>query len=392
MDPMDPTPHYLETELTDLVQRDPAIFRFLQDGSLDGLWYWDLKEPDNEWMSDQLWRVLGHDPDAMEHSPRAWQDLIHPQDLQTALANLDAHIADPDHPCDQVVRYTAADGTLRWVRCRGIVIRDDQGVPHRMLGAHNDLTQLMRTKAELAARVQELEAAQAELQVSNQALRRFVSIVSHDLREPARTLRSFSDLLERRCGDQLDARGAVYLEHLQGGSVRLTEMLGALTTLSRLATQPARADQVDLDQLLREIVDDLAVAIAGSGAVVEIAPLGHVQGDAALLRVLFQNLVANGIKFARPDTPPTVRVFRERDAICVQDDGIGIPDTAGRRIFAPFARLHARGTYEGTGMGLSLCNQVVELHRGHLDYRSTDGHGVTFVVTLGGQGLAPTSP
>ncbi|MFW5811658.1 MAG: PAS domain-containing protein [Alkalispirochaetaceae bacterium] len=135
--------HYLKRELYDLVRTEESIFEFLQAGSLDGLWYWDLQNPENEWMSPRFWTLLGYDPDERSHHSSEWQELIAPEDLERATENLTMHLDDPDHPYDQVVRYTHKNGTSVWVRCRGIAIRDSEGKPTRMLGAHNDFTPLM---------------------------------------------------------------------------------------------------------------------------------------------------------------------------------------------------------------------------------------------------------
>ena len=145
--------HYLKKELYSLVQTDPEIFDFLQKSSLDGLWYWDLESPENEWMSPEMWSLFGIDPKTVQHKASEWQDLIHPADLQTALENFNAHAADPQHPYDQIVRYKHADGSTVWVRCRGLIIRDEEGVPKRMLGAHTDLTAVKEAELKLNQRL-----------------------------------------------------------------------------------------------------------------------------------------------------------------------------------------------------------------------------------------------
>ena len=132
--------NYLQKELYHLVREDQSIFEFIQQGSLDGLCYWDLEKPENEWMSPQFWATLGYDPQDKKHLASEWQDLIHPDDLKVALDNFHKHCADPHHPYDQIVRYRHKDGSTVWVRCRGIAIRDKAGKPIRMLGAHIDLT------------------------------------------------------------------------------------------------------------------------------------------------------------------------------------------------------------------------------------------------------------
>lgn len=141
--------HYLKDELYTLFANDPKFFDFLQKASLDGLWYWDLENPDNEWMSPEFWRLLGYKPEDKKHLASEWQELIDPDDLKEALSNFHAHCADPNHPYDQVVRYQHTSGKTIWVRCRGIVIRDEQGKPIRMLGAHNDITALKELENEL---------------------------------------------------------------------------------------------------------------------------------------------------------------------------------------------------------------------------------------------------
>lgn len=142
-------PHYLKDELYALFANDPKIFDFLQKASLDGLWYWDLENPDNEWMSPEFWRLLGYKPEDKKHLASEWQKLIDPDDLKEALSNFHAHCADPNHPYDQIVRYQHASGKTIWVRCRGVAIRDEQGKPIRMLGAHNDITALKELESQL---------------------------------------------------------------------------------------------------------------------------------------------------------------------------------------------------------------------------------------------------
>jgi PAS domain S-box-containing protein len=164
--------HYLERELNELVQQDKSIFEFLQRGSLDGVWYWDITHPENEWMSPRFWELLGFDPAKKEHLAKEWQDLINPEDLEVALSNFTKHCADPNHPYDQTVRYRHKDGSTVWVRCRGIAIRDEKGQPIRLLGAHTDLTELKRAEEALRQKNTELEAINETLRKSEQDLKK----------------------------------------------------------------------------------------------------------------------------------------------------------------------------------------------------------------------------
>jgi len=155
--------NYLKKELYDLIKTDSLIFEFIQDGSLDGIWYWDIENVENEWMSPRFWRLFGYDSSEKKHLSSEWQEMINNDDLQVALENFNKHCADPNHPYDQIVRYTHKNGSTVWVRCRGVAIRDKNGKPIRMLGAHTDITHLKETEMELVKKTKELESTNKEL-------------------------------------------------------------------------------------------------------------------------------------------------------------------------------------------------------------------------------------
>ncbi len=132
--------NYLKAELYNAVKNNEQIFDFIQENCLDGLWYWDLDKPENEWMNPRFWQTLGYNPNEMPHSPSAWQHIINQNDLQIAIDNFQKHLADENHPYDQIVRYRHKDGHTVWIRCKGKAIRNQQGKPIRMLGVHNNIT------------------------------------------------------------------------------------------------------------------------------------------------------------------------------------------------------------------------------------------------------------
>jgi len=140
---------YLKEELYELIKTDESIFDFIQDSALDGLWYWDLENPENEWMNAKFWKVLGYHSDEMPQKSASWQGIINQDDLKIASDNFTRHCENPNHPYDQIVRYTHKNGTTVWIRCRGMAIRDKDGKPIRMLGAHQDVTELKRSEQEL---------------------------------------------------------------------------------------------------------------------------------------------------------------------------------------------------------------------------------------------------
>ena len=136
----------LKKELYDLIRTDESIFDFIQDSALDGLWYQDLENPENEWMNTKFWTVLGYNPEEMSHKPSAWHSIINPDDLKLANDNLTRHCENQEHPYDQVVRFTHKDGSTKWIRCKGMAIRDNKGKPIKMIGSHQDVTDINQAK------------------------------------------------------------------------------------------------------------------------------------------------------------------------------------------------------------------------------------------------------
>ena len=149
--------NYLKDELYNLINIDTSIFEFIQSGALDGVWYWDLENPDNEWMSPKFWETLGYSPNDKKHLASEWQDIIFHEDLKLALDNFNKHCADPHYPYDQIVRYKHKNGSTVWIRCRGIAIRNANGKPIRMLGAHTNITDLKEAEKEISRLTEEYE-------------------------------------------------------------------------------------------------------------------------------------------------------------------------------------------------------------------------------------------
>ena len=132
--------HYLEEEFYQKIQKDKLIFDFLETNSLDGIWYWDMENPENEWLSPKFWEVLGYSHKEKKHLVSQWQELIFPEDLEKTIENFNKHYEDSNYPYDQIVRYKHKKGHTVWIRCRGNIIRDEKGKPLRMIGVHNDIT------------------------------------------------------------------------------------------------------------------------------------------------------------------------------------------------------------------------------------------------------------
>jgi len=141
--------HYLNAELIELIKKDECIFDFIQEGSLYGLWFWDMEHPENKWMNAHFWEVLGYNPNDRAHKTSAWHNIINHYDLKTALDNFHKHAANPSHPYDQEVRYQHKNGSTVYIRCRGMAVCGNDGKAFRMLGAHQDISKLKNAEKKL---------------------------------------------------------------------------------------------------------------------------------------------------------------------------------------------------------------------------------------------------
>lgn len=373
--------HYLRTELNELFRSDDAMWSFVQQGSLDGVWYWDLENPANEWMSPEMWRLLGIDPATKRHDPAEWQDLIFQDDLKVALENFQLHCADPSHPYDQIVRYRHADGSTVWVRCRGIAIRDAAGKPIRMLGAHNDYTPVKRAEETALA-------AQREIAAANEELRSFAYSTSHDLKAPSNTVGMIlREIMEADEGglneDQRDLIGmaSATIEHMR----RLVEDLLSYT---RLIGEELSWEPVPLGEVAEETRGLLTAAFAETGGRLTVGPLPEVPANRTQMGILFQNLIENALKFRHPDRAPEISVDCVDGAggtcatIRVSDNGIGIDPAHWDRVFGLFKRLHRSDEIEGLGLGLTLCRRILLNHDGGIEVSSEPGRGTVFTIDL----------
>jgi PAS domain S-box-containing protein len=236
--------------------------------------------------------------------------------------------------------------------------------------------------------ITDLKRTQFRLEQSNRELESFASVASHDLQEPLRKIQTFGERLKTTCAAALSPEGLDYLERMNSAAVRMRRLIDDLLSFSRISSKAPSFTRVGLARVAREVLVDLETSIEQAGASVTLGELPTLEAEPMQMRQLLQNLVSNALKFRRDDVAPTVSIHATVDAdagLCelrVADNGIGFDEKYLDRIFNVFQRLHGRGKYEGTGIGLAICRKIAERHGGSIDARSTPGQGAAFIVTL----------
>jgi PAS domain S-box-containing protein len=225
----------------------------------------------------------------------------------------------------------------------------------------------------------------AVLEQRNKDLEDFTFIASHDLQEPLRKIQVFSDLVIGKYASFLDSTGKDYLRRLAASANRMQELIQDVRGYSKLTNERSSFNCVDLKRVIGDAISNLKVEIEEAGATIHMGDFPSIEGNPSLIRLLFQNLISNALKY-RNKAKPVIRISSiEREGeiqLKVEDNGIGFEKKYTDQIFRPFKRLHGRNEYQGTGMGLAICRKIVERHMGTIIAESKPGKGSTFIINL----------
>ena len=351
--------------------------RFHVENSPLGVIEWDSQFRVQGW-SKQAERIFGWKAEeVLGKQLNDWQ-FVYPNDLdfvhQKAL-----NLLNPESPPEIIEnRNLTKDGNVLYCQWYNSVLFDESNAVVSILSLVQDQTE--RKQAE-----EELQQLNQQLQRSNQELEQFAYVASHDLREPLRKIRSYSDLLVKRYQGQLDERADKYINYITDSVIRMQALITDLLTYSRVSRNELILEPTDLGEIIQQTLTDLSPAIEENHAIINTTLLPIVQGNSLQIRQVLQNLIANAIKF-RSEQPPQIDIKADCQddfwQISIQDNGIGIDPSYSDRIFAIFQRLHYREEYPGTGIGLAICQKIVERHGGKIWVESELGQGSTFYFTL----------
>ncbi|PLK44234.1 PAS domain-containing protein [Emticicia sp. TH156] len=355
-----------------------------------GNWAWDIPNNIIEW-SDEMYRIYGLEPQSEKIDFERFMSLVHPDDrerrlneIQSALAT---HVAE-----DYVLQIKWDDGTIRILQGKGEIILDDNNKPVKLTGTCQDVTEQYHINCEL-------EQTNKELQRRNEELTAFNYIASHDLQEPLRKIKLFSNRIFEKDYEQLPATTKEFLPRILNSANRMQKLLNDLLAFSRATLTDHIFESVSIGQVIEEIKTSLKETIEEKQA-------GIIYGELPLMRVipyqfrqLLENIIVNAIKYSKPDVPPEILIesaevqgkYHVKEGatagmnyyrLSVKDNGIGFDQQYAEKIFELFQRLHSKNEYSGTGIGLAICKKIIQNHQGFITATSEPGKGATFSIFI----------
>ena len=332
-----------------------------------------------------------------------WQKVHHPDHIDQIIDFL-TKAWKKNVPFEMIHPLRGKNGRYKWFLSQATPICDPQGNIIQWMGTLTDIDDQKRgedrLEALVAKRTEELNQANRALERSNEELARFAHTTSHDLKEPVRKLRFYTDMLREDVEQSGTERTLATVRKIEAFSLRMVELIDGILKYASFNKTEGPLVSTDLNAVIREVETDLELAIANSHAViVRKNVLPTISGIPVLLHQLCYNLIGNALKFSKPGIPPMIEISSAivlpADAaikglpagknyciICFKDNGIGFDQPDAAKMFEAYTRLHNTSRYEGTGLGLALCKRIAERHGGLIEAEGVTGQGALFKVTL----------
>jgi PAS domain S-box-containing protein len=348
-------------------------FKRIFESKMIGVFFWDANGDITDANNVTL-EMVGYSKDEILSGAVRWRDLTPPEYTDLDNKALEA-IATTGVMTPIEKEYIRKDGS------RFPILVGGSALPGSTLSGVSfvlDITERKKGERIIKNLLEELKRINIELE-------QFTYIVSHDLKEPLRMISSFAQLLERRYKDKLDEDANDFIRFITEGVVRMQDLINSLLTYSRIGKDYKRFEKIDLNNVLKDVLDNLRQIINETNAEIIYDSLPSLVGDKYQLLQVFQNLISNAIKFRGVD-PPLVHISSRPDSkhwvFSIRDNGIGIDPKDFERIFIIFQRLHAKDEYDGTGIGLTICKKIIEQYGGKIWVESEVGKGSTFYFSI----------
>ncbi|HYG04686.1 MAG TPA: PAS domain-containing protein [Chryseosolibacter sp.] len=376
--------------ITDVTEKNLLINKLKENEALSnqsqlltktGNWKWTIDKDEIEW-SDEMYRIYGLAPQSERITFQRFLTFIHDDDRNRRIAEITEAVK-TGVTSDYIMRIVTKDGKEKVLRGKGQVLLDKSNVTIGILGTCQDITNEHNLTSELKLKNDELLR-------KNRDLESFNFIASHDLQEPLRKIQIYSNRFKSEGVESIPPHMLRYLEKISHASNRMQKMIEDFLVFYQSLHVAENIEKVDLNELIREIQNELSINIQGKQASITSQTLPLVSGIRIRLKQMFKHFISNAVKFSKPGMKPEIHIFSsevERNGkrfvnISVKDNGIGFEPKYAERIFELFQRLNSQEHYSGTGIGLSLCKKIAEDHDGIVTAQSQPGIGSVFSVEL----------
>lgn len=359
-----------------------------------GTWENEADKEEIYW-SDGMYLLFGYDPvkdkDSLKIDTDFYYRHMYPEDVVQAKKIREAWHEFTGH-FSWDYRIKDKHGNIKTLESNARLIRDEEGRLRRVVGTTRDITDIRSYQRNLEAKIQELNR-------SNKELEEFAYIASHDLQEPLRKFNTFGERLQVKYSEVLDKDGNFYLARMMAAAQVMRELIDNLLEYSRVSGSNHEFVKVPLDQIIAGVLSNLELQIEESGAKVTVQQMPEIEAIPSQMNQLFNNLISNAIKFSNNQPQPAIDITVERPSfeellqwpllnngpaykISVRDNGIGFDQEDAIRIFQIFQRLHGKAEYKGSGIGLSICKRILEVHNGVIYAESQPGQGACFTILI----------
>ncbi len=377
-------------------------FELVVKATQDAVWDWDLLT-NAMWWNDGFKELFGYHKEN-ESRIESWYNRIHPEDKKRVLKSIHDVIDNGGSQWSDEYRFLRADGSYAFIYDRGYALHDERGKTYRMVGSMQDESAKKLAEEELEKKVKErtieLQQANQKLERSNAELEQFAYVASHDLQEPLRKIQVFNNIVLERFDENLNDSAKNYLGKVTESAKRMSGLINDLLNYSRLSQTSVQFEDVDLNEILKNVLKDLEVLITQKKGVIQSDLLEVIEAIPLQINQLFYNLISNALKFVRKGLVPLITITasklthekkglypqlnadKDYYEIKFQDNGIGFNQEYANKIFTIFQRLNERSKFSGYGIGLSICSKVVSNHQGIIFAEGREQEGATFTVIV----------
>jgi PAS domain S-box-containing protein len=388
-----------------LLKESEERFRLLTNTIPQIVWI-SGKEGKLEYLNDQWFKITGQ---TTEEGLKDRLKMMHPDDIKPIADKWQQALKDNNPFYCEYRLKDKLSGDYRWFFGNIQPLRDEYGNVLKWIGASTDIQHFKNISVLLEQQVKErttelnrlnsaLQKQTEELRRSNEDLQQFAHVTSHDLKEPLRKIKTYGSRLSDEFESILPEKAKLFLEKMDAAATRMSSMIDGVLGYSMLGATEQIIESIELNELMQHISSDLEVIIQQKNASLHYQDLPRIEGSAILINQLFYNLINNSLKFSRKDVAPIIQISwekikagnaensltpgKEYVRIVLTDNGIGFEQEHAGKIFKTFARLNAKDKYEGTGLGLSLCQKIVQRHNGTISAKGVLNKGATFTITL----------